>query len=95
MKAVVLALAICAAVFVVSTSSAYADGPPVQLAGWGHYHHHHDYYPSRAYYYRPPVYYAPPVVYAPRVYYPPPCDYYGPQGSVSFYGRNFGVQFGW
>jgi hypothetical protein len=48
-----------------------------------HYYRHHDCYPPVQAYYRP--YCGPPVVYR---------DYY-PGNSFYYYGRNFGVGFGW
>lgn len=56
-----------------------------------HWHHGCGYAPVRYYYPPRVVAYAPPVCYGPA-YYPAPVVY--PGSSVSYYGRNFALQFG-
>ncbi len=57
-----------------------------------HWHHGCGPAPVRYYYPRRVVAYAPPVVYGPPVVYPAPVVY--PTNSVSFFGRNFALRFG-
>lgn len=63
------------------------------FAGTAEAHWHHGCGPAPVRYYYPPrvCAYGPPVAYGPA-FYPAPVVY--PGNSVSFYGRNFGVQFG-
>ena len=87
-----LLMALVAASTLAAGGAAYAGQPGC----WPGYH-------SRVYY--PPVrYLAPRVAYYPPVYYPPvvaapyvaapPVVAPVPGNFVSFYGRNFGVRFG-
>lgn len=61
------------------------------MAGTAQAHWHGGCHHAPRYYYRPPVVYAPPVCYGPA-YYPAPVVY--PGNSVSYYGRNFALRFG-
>lgn len=64
---------------------------------WDYHHHPHPWYRGpRPVVVYPPVYRRPAVVVPypvyPPVYYVP--GYYGPHGSIDYYGRNFGISVG-
>ena len=62
------------------------------FTGTAQAHWHDGWRPAAVrYYYRPPVVYPAPVVVAPPVY-GPPVVY--PTNSISFFGRNFALRFG-